>query len=687
MPLTGAERARQCRQRKKENAEEYETYLRKERARYHKRKEKGEIKMVSDMTEREKRHKRKFWRQHKQKERNQKKNRHLDTPPPTPPTGPFPVRLQTSSSRQRMRRDRAKAYREIDRLKQQVIQQKKMIERYKKRLYRKSQKLKDANSPKTKTKQLLKGQKVNEHVRKTLLFHNVFLQGIKEKYQNAECEKAKQLLSKAFSSKLLRKYRMQKLAKNHLKLTQRRINHLNSKTLSYSRKSRGKGLIQNMKEEVESFLCREDNSRVKAGKKSTKTKAKVKRQIYLLNDTLKNLHLKYLSENPTRKMSYSLFCRLKPFFIRHPKQSDRETCLCKRHENLQFKANKLKQMKLIPSADLDDLSANITCNTDDIKCMYRTCEVCTEKRVQIGEFEPGQMVEWFEWKTVKQEKQKNCTQDNSPEMNVVIITVKEREKGPIQQLTDKFHEELSKCCKHFYNIKHQYKAIRQLKENLTEKDALIHIDFSENLSCKYFSEIQSMHFGASQRQISLHTGVLYTCEKSMSFCSISDHLKHGPSAIWGHLEPVLKIVKEEHPTVDHLYFLSDGPTTQYRCRDNFYLLSRIPIEMGFKSVNWNFLEASHGKGAPDGVGAVVKREADRSVSHGKDITKAENLIETLNSINLAVKLFLVTDEQISKVDMILKDSTMKTVAGTMKIHQVTQITIKAYTSTSPIQFE
>ena len=223
-----------------------------------------------------------------------------------------------------MRRDRAKAYREIDRLKQQVIQQKKMIERYKKRLYRKSQKLKDANSPKTKTKQMLKGQKVNEHVRKTLLFHNVFLQGIKEKYQNAECEKAKQLQSKAFSSKLLRKYRMQKLAKNYLKLTQRRINHLNS-----------------------------------------------------------------------------------------------------------------------------------------------------------------------------------------------------------------------------------------------------------------------------------------------------DHLNS----------------------------------------------------------------------APDGVGAVVKREADRAVSHGKDITKAENLIETLNSINLVVKLFLVTDEQISKVDMILKDSTMKTVAGTMKIHQVTQITIKAYTSTSPIQFE
>ena len=38
---------------------------------------------------------------------------------------------------------------------------------------------------------------------------------------------------------------------------------------------------------------------------------------------------------------------------------------------------------------------------------------------------------------------------------------------------------------------------------------MIVIDFSENYYCKYSAEIQSVHFGASKKQISLHTGVFF----------------------------------------------------------------------------------------------------------------------------------------------------------------------------------
>lgn len=63
--------------------------------------------------------------------------------------------------------------------------------------------------------------------------------------------------------------------------------------------------------------------------------------------------------------------------------------------------------------------------------------------------------------------------------------------------------------KHVAAIKHQYKFIKSLKETIKESDILLHIDFSENFSCKYFEEIQSIHFGASRKQISIHTGVTY----------------------------------------------------------------------------------------------------------------------------------------------------------------------------------
>ncbi len=133
MPLSGAERSKLWRERKKENAQEYARYLHKERNRYHTRREKGDVKLVSDMNEREKRVVRKNWRLKKQRERHNAKMQHnavqIDTPPPTP-TGPFPIRL-VNSSKQRVRRDRAKAYREIEKLKSKVSLQKTLIERYK----------------------------------------------------------------------------------------------------------------------------------------------------------------------------------------------------------------------------------------------------------------------------------------------------------------------------------------------------------------------------------------------------------------------------------------------------------------------------------------------------------------------------------------------------------------------------
>jgi hypothetical protein len=86
------------------------------------------------------------------------------------------------------------------------------------------------------------------------------------------------------------------------------------------------------------------------------------------------------------------------------------------------------------------------------------------------------------------------------------------------------------------------------------------------------SEIQSMHFGASKKQLSLHTGIYYTGKKEkQTFATVSECLAHGPSAIWAHLRPTLKRIKEKSPGVRKIYIFSDGPTTQYRQKSNFFL--------------------------------------------------------------------------------------------------------------------
>ena len=62
---------------------------------------------------------------------------------------------------------------------------------------------------------------------------------------------------------------------------------------------------------------------------------------------------------------------------------------------------------------------------------------------------------------------------------------------------------------------------------------------------------------------------------------------------------------------------------------------------------WNFFESSHGKGAPDGIGAALKRIADNLVSHKNDVPDAFTFYELVKPMT-PVKLFLVTEEDIAK---------------------------------------
>ena len=102
-------------------------------------------------------------------------------------------------------------------------------------------------------------------------------------------------------------------------------------------------------------------------------------------------------------------------------------------------------------------------------------------------------------------------------------------------------------------------------------------------------------------------------------------MQHGPAAIWVHLKPVIQDIKQHHPEMDVLYICSDGPTTQYRQKGNFCLFANVINNGEFKKATWNFMEAGHGKGAPDGIGTAVKISCDQAVFHGSDIRDATDM--------------------------------------------------------------
>ena len=96
---------------------------------------------------------------------------------------------------------------------------------------------------------------------------------------------------------------------------------------------------------------------------------------------------------------------------------------------------------------------------------------------------------------------------------------------------------------------------------MSPSECVIHIDFSENFSGKFGSEIQSVHFGVSHKQVTLHTGVLYAgdVEQPIPFCTLPPSKRHDPTTIWKYLD----YMKESHRNIEVLHFFRYGPTTQY----------------------------------------------------------------------------------------------------------------------------
>lgn len=255
--------------------------------------------------------------------------------------------------------------------------------------------------------------------------------------------------------------------------------------------------------------------------------------------------------------------------------------------------------------------------------------------------------------------------------------IKKKIECSVEQLVSELNSQMPSFLKHVYNTGHQHKAIKDIRENLKPNEAECVIDFSQNYNCKFSNEIQSVHFGASKKQISLHTGAFFhkvlnennkSITKCVSFCSISECLRHDASSIWAHMQPILTLMKTCIPRLEAIHFQSDGPSTQYKNKTNFDLFQYHCNKVGLKNASWNFTTSGHGKSCADGTGGTVKGLCDRAVGHGKDIYSTDDILKVVDAADSPVKMFLVTENDINNINTLVP-SNLKAINQTNKIHQ------------------
>lgn len=654
----------------------------------------GKLKLVADMTAREHRVMKKAWRKNTREYCRKKKNKKdegVDVPNPgcsssnttdasTSGTGFTEGRSSQQQflramGKKRRKKNHMKLLREREKLKERVVILERKINTLRKRESRRNVPPSSINnnftSPRSKVHKIMKsGDK--KIIAKKLLFGEVLKDDIATGYKKLKFKAHKLVVRKLLleNKKQLMKYKIM----NQYKCISSKVFATTSKksTMKQTMKDLRMKKIENAVHlHVTNFFENDDVSKMCPGKKDCITVKKVKKQKRILLDSLKNLHLKFMSQE-NYKISYALFCRLKPFWVVIPKVTDRDTCACKIHSNAELLVEALHKAGAIDKKTPKEISSYLCCDTSSVACLQRKCVACKNSVIPYLEFQEDESIQYDRWETTKQEIQ------SKGKTKTVTHTAKKKIKSTLLETIDIFEKEMCQFMHHEGIYIHQFREIDYLKKRLAPNEVLIHCDFSENYSAKYGTEIQSFHFGGSRSQYTLHTVQIYYRKDtysqliSKSLCTLSECNDHNAMSIWAHLNPIFQFIRENCSQIEVVHFLSDAPSTQYRNRTLFYLFAHglkfmLPT---VKSATWNYSASGHGKGAPDGIGGCLKRTADAIVAQGADIANFPNFVATLQAHIRNVTLYVIHEEDISAIKTLLPPL-VPSFHGTMKVQQIT----------------
>ena len=138
----------------------------------------------------------------------------------------------------------------------------------------------------------------------------------------------------------MKKYRCIRAVNREINLDRRKLGKVETKSIVSKRRNRvnfDKAKAE-LSEKVVFVLERDDNSRLMPGKKDFKKVAKrVSKRKRMLNNHLRNLYLKFISENFRIKISLSSFCRMRPTHSSLVSYNSRNACFCTKHQNFALK--------------------------------------------------------------------------------------------------------------------------------------------------------------------------------------------------------------------------------------------------------------------------------------------------------------------------------------------------------------
>ncbi|WAR18386.1 hypothetical protein MAR_000224 [Mya arenaria] len=150
-----------------------------------------------------------------------------------------------------------------------------------------------------------------------------------------------------------------------------------------------------------------------------------------------------------------------------------------------------------------------------------------------------------------------------------------------------------------------------------------------------------------------------------------DTQSHNTGTVYAFIKRITERLKNEHPGISYVHYITDSPTSQYRNKNTMYLVANHVRLFGLNA-SLQFWEAGHGKGPCDGVGVSSKRLADLAVKRQTAVIQsAEDYYNWGKSLaNSQTKYAFVTKEECDEAYNELLAVNVKPIKGTLQLHGV-----------------
>lgn len=197
---------------------------------------------------------------------------------------------------------------------------------------------------------------------------------------------------------------------------------------------------------------------------------------------MKNLHMKFLSEDPSLKLSFSSFCRIRPKSVLLACFITRNACLCIRHQNMALKVNALRKFGI----NLNKNPERIVDEAENLESLLT------------------ELPDTILYKTWK----RSPIDPSGEKMKMKVV----EESLCKDEFVVVFKKEVQEFCDHVFCIRKQYAELSKLKENLPEHEVILQMDFAENFTCRSLDEVQTAYW--NQTSVTLHPIVAYYRESA-----------------------------------------------------------------------------------------------------------------------------------------------------------------------------